>query len=57
MLELDFDRAAWGDVQWELIVFVFVTWLAVFLSLRKNILFSSHPTYCLAIVPFFIIGE
>ncbi|KAI1292052.1 Sodium- and chloride-dependent GABA transporter ine [Halotydeus destructor] len=56
LTEVDTETEAWGDLQWKLIMFIFITWFAVFLSLRKNILFSSHPTYCLAIVPTMLFG-
>jgi len=55
LVELDVDSYAWGQIQWELILFVFVTWTAVFVSLRRNILFSMHPSSCFCFVPYFIL--
>ena len=55
LLELDVDSYAWGQIQWELIIFVLITWTAVFLSLRRNILFSTHPSSCFSLLPYLIL--
>lgn len=44
------------NIQWELIIFVFVTWIIVFISLRKKILFSSRPSSCLSLLPYGILA-
>lgn len=56
LLELEISESFWGNIQWELIIFVFVTWFIVFVTLRKNILFSSHPSSCISVIPFAIFG-
>lgn len=56
LLELDLEANGWGNVQWELIIFVFVTWFTVFVTLRKNILFSSHPSSCITLAPYAFLG-
>lgn len=55
LLILDFDAVFLGHVRWELLITTILTWLAVFFSLRKNVIFSAHSTYCLAIIPYLIV--
>lgn len=55
LLELNLGPYSWGQVQWELIIFVFATWVAVFITLRRTILFSSHPSSCFSLLPYAIL--
>lgn len=55
LLELTVGPYSWGQVQWELIIFVFATWVAVFVTLRRTILFSSHPSSCFSLMPYAIL--
>ena len=55
LLELNIGPYSWGQVQWELIIFVFATWVAVFITLRRTILFSSHPSSCFSLLPYAIL--
>jgi hypothetical protein len=55
LLELDVNSYVWGQIQWELIIFVFLTWIIVFISLRRNILFSTHPSSCFSLLPYVIL--
>lgn len=55
VLELDLESSTWGSLQWELILFVFLTWLVVFIALRRTILFSSKKNSCFCLVPYVIL--
>ena len=55
LLELDVSSYAWAHIQWELILFVLITWAVVFVSLRRNILFSTHPSSCFSLLPYVIL--
>lgn len=55
VLELNLNVGLLDSIQWQLIIFVLISWIVVFISLRKKILFSSRPSSCLSLVPFGII--
>lgn len=55
LLELKTDTSLLDSIAWELIIFVLVSWIFAFISLRKKILFSARPSSCLALVPYAIL--
>ncbi|XP_053213765.1 sodium-dependent serotonin transporter-like [Panonychus citri] len=51
LLHFDNNVSLLGGIRWDLAICLFFIWLIVFISLRKPVVFSSNPTFCLAIVP------
>lgn len=56
LLNFDFNASFLGMIRWDFAITLFFIWFIVFITLRKPYIFSSNPTFCLAIVPTTVFG-
>ncbi|XP_074603609.1 sodium- and chloride-dependent betaine transporter-like isoform X2 [Brevipalpus obovatus] len=57
LMNLDVEEVYLGTVNWKLAIILFLVWMITFIHLRKGFVFSSNPTFCLAIIPMAAFGS
>ena len=50
VLERD-EKTSLGIIKWDLALILIALWIIIFIALRKNIILSSNPSFCLGIIP------